>query len=287
MPLNYYNEWDVKTAQWLENLVAAKRLPRGYVDRTDIREIHPVDLRDYQQCHFFAGIGGWPLALQMAGWPDDVPVWTGSCPCQPFSNAGQQKGTDDERHLWPTFKSLIAKHLPPVVFGEQVASKLGRSWLSDVQADLEALGYSFGAADLCGASVGSPHIRQRLFWVGYSNDARLEGRFDVQRSGELTTGASGVEGGLSNSECGRLEGRDKRSPSQKAVVSAQNSKQSWAGWDDVEWLDFTDGKRRPIEPGSFPLADGVPHRVELIRGYGNAIIPEVAATFIRSFMEAV
>ena len=90
--------------------------------------------RGYEQCHFFAGIGGWPLALEWAGWRG--PVWTGSCPCQPLSSAGQRKGDADERHLWPAFQQLIARvQQPPVVFGEQVASKDGREWLSAVRTD--------------------------------------------------------------------------------------------------------------------------------------------------------
>ncbi len=101
--------------------------------------------------------------------PEDRLVWTGSCPCQPFSCAGKQKGTQDERHLWPEFRRLITECHPPIIFGEQVASKLGREWLAGVRADLEALGYAVGAADLCAAGATAPHLRQRLYWVADAN----------------------------------------------------------------------------------------------------------------------
>ena len=122
----YYNDNDPFAAQWLRNLVSAGLLPAGDVDDRSITEVKPDDLKGYEQCHFFAGIGGWPYALGLAGWPDDRPVWTGSCPCQPLSGAGQHKGHADERHLWPAFFSLIAERRPVCVFGEQVASKDGR-----------------------------------------------------------------------------------------------------------------------------------------------------------------
>ena len=126
--------------------------------------MRPDDLAGYRQCHFFAGIGVWSHALRLADWPDDRPVWTGSCPCQPFSAAGARKGSDDHRHLWPEFARLIGERRPSVVFGEQVASKDGRAWLHAVRSDLEGMGYAVGAADLCAAGVGAPHIRQRLHW---------------------------------------------------------------------------------------------------------------------------
>lgn len=127
--MNYYNEFDKKTAAWLRELINQGYLPKGDVDERSIVEVHGSDLTGYTQCHFFAGIGGWSYALQLAGWPADEPVWTGSCPCQPFSCAGKGKGTADERHLWPEFARLIAECKPPVVFGEQVASAAGRKWL--------------------------------------------------------------------------------------------------------------------------------------------------------------
>ena len=171
----YYNEIDPFAAQWLRNLIAAGHIAPGDVDERSIEEVSADDLKGYTQCHFFAGIGGWSYAARLAGWPDDQPMWTGSCPCQPFSTAGKRKGTDDERHLWPVFFELIRQCSPSIVFGEQVASRLGREWFAGVRADLETLAYAVGGADLCAASVGAPHIRQRLWWVADSASKRLEG----------------------------------------------------------------------------------------------------------------
>jgi DNA (cytosine-5)-methyltransferase 1 len=158
----YYNEIDPYAAQWLRNLIGAGHIAYGDVDERSILEVLPDDIRGYDQCHFFAGIGGWSYALRLAGWPDDRPVWTGSCPCQPSSAAGKQRGSDDERHLWPAFFNLIRECGPPSVFGEQVAGAAGLAWLDHVCADLEGAGYAAAAADLCAAGAGAFHIRQRL-----------------------------------------------------------------------------------------------------------------------------
>src|SRR5690606_40978082 len=73
---------------------------------------------------------------------------------------------------------------PPIIFGEQVASKDGRLWLTGVRSDLEALGYAVGAADLCAAGVGAPHIRQRLYWLADANSRQRERRSEERRVGE-------------------------------------------------------------------------------------------------------
>ena len=187
---HYHNENDKLAAAWLRNLIAAGLIAPGDVDERSIADVKPDDLKAYAQCHFFAGIGGWSYALRLAGWPDDRPVWTGSCPCQPFSAAGKRKGNGDARHLWPEFHRLIGECRPATVFGEQVASKDGRLWLAGVRADLEALGYAVGAADLCAASAGAPHIRQRLFWVA---DARRSGDELGRRLGDVSSTAEGIE----------------------------------------------------------------------------------------------
>ena len=184
-----YNDNDRKACAWLGELVKAGHITDGVVDDRPIQEITAADLKPHTRAHFFAGIGGWDYALKLAGWPDDRPVWTGSCPCQPFSSAGKRGAEGDERHLWPEFFRLIAECRPATVFGEQVASADGRAWLAGVRTDLESLGYAVGAADLCAAGVGAPHIRQRLWWVA---DA---GRGGVRGDGlELGGETGGVQG---------------------------------------------------------------------------------------------
>lgn len=193
----YYNEIDPFAAAWLRELIRAGEIAPGDVDERSIEDVTPADILGYTQCHFFAGIGVWSYALRSAGWPDDRPIWTGSCPCQPFSAAGQGKGFDDERHLWPAWFHLISVCGPELVFGEQVASKDGLAWFDLVSTDVEALGYACGAVPFPAAGVGAPHIRERLYWLAHADDARLEGWLEPgrERAAERATGARGVAGG--------------------------------------------------------------------------------------------
>ncbi|WP_337064415.1 DNA cytosine methyltransferase [Serratia marcescens] len=198
-PVAYYNEIDPYAAQWLRNLIAAGHIAPGDVDERSIEDVKPDDLRNYTQCHFFAGIGVWSYALRNAGWPDDKPVWTGSCPCQPFSAAGKGSGFDDERHLWPAFHWLIGECRPQHVFGEQVASGNANAWFDLVQADLEAMDYAFGLVPFPSAGVGAPHIRDRAYWVAHANNAGLEGRSGMpERSAQFTAGARSLVERLAN-----------------------------------------------------------------------------------------
>lgn len=161
---HYYNEFDPFVAQWLRNLISEGLIPDGEVDERSIADVHADDVRKFIQCHFFAGIGGFPLALRLAGFPEDRNIWTGSCPCQPFSIAGKGKGAADERHLWPHLFRLISECRPTIAIGEQVAGKAGLTWLDGVFADLDAANYHREAFNLSACSVNSPHIRQRLYW---------------------------------------------------------------------------------------------------------------------------
>lgn len=246
----YYNEIDPKAAAWLRELIAQGHIAPGDVDERSIVDVTAPDLEGYTQCHFFAGIGVWSHALRLAGWPDDEPVWTGSCPCQPFSVAGRKGGIDDDRHLWPHWFTLIAECQPAVVFGEQVASPDGLKWLDAVSLDLEAADYTLGAADLCAAGVGAPHIRQRLYFVGrrswpYTNDSNTNGRYRTVQMGRL--------GG--------------------AKENASIHDRSRTQW--------------TTEPRPALLAYGAPARVGRVCGYGNAIVAPLAQAFIESSVAAM
>lgn len=243
----YYNENDAFAADWLEALIAAGELPAGVVDRRSIEEVQPDDLRGFQHCHFFAGIGGWALAARLAGWPDERELWTGSCPCQPFSVAGAGTGTEDPRHLWPEFARLIAFRRPATVVGEQVASKAGRAWGAGVRADLEVLEYAVGLADLCAAGVGAPHIRQRQWWVAYADGGqpRKAGSERVQPGGEhrLQPEGSRADGWLADSNrTGRGEQPERDSESKAGREAAQH-RDDPDGRGDVRGLGDTERAR--------------------------------------------
>jgi DNA (cytosine-5)-methyltransferase 1 len=248
--MNYYNEFDPKAAAWLRELIKADLIPEGDVDERDIRQVSGHELERYQQCHFFAGIGGWPYALQLAGWPDDVRVWTGSCPCQPLSSAGQRKGEMDERHVWPEFYRLIAQCRPATIFGEQVASNDGLEWLDGVSLDLEELDYAFAAADLPAASAGSPCARQRFFFVA---DAQSKGR------------------------------------RRRNTVEAWNSEEPRGSSQDVcavAWPSHAGSGSTLAVADILAPSHGLPARMGRLRGYGNAIVPQVAAKFIRAYIDS-
>lgn len=302
----YYNEFDHFAVAWLRELIRAGFLPAGDVDDRDIREVKPDDIRGYTQCHFFAGIGGWSEAIRIAGWPADRNVWTGSCPCQPFSTAGNQKGKSDERHLWPVWFNLIRECKPSVVFGEQVAAAITHGWWDDVASDLESEGYACAAAVLPACSVGKPHKRDRLWFVGNSkyngqptgsqlrsheeagNKRRKEGA-DIPRESEGASRSAYVPSvqGVSSGE------REDTSnvayaPGQRLPNSDREGNQGHEGYEcdgEMDWIICPDGKQRAVKPGVRLLVDGFPNRVGILRGFGNAIVPQAAAEFIKAFME--
>ena len=297
-----YNEIEPYAARWLRNLTDAGCIAEGVIDARDIRTVQPAEVAQATQFHAFAGIGVWSHALRLAGWPDDVQVWTGSCPCQPFSVAGTRRGAADPRHLWPEWRRLIAQCRPTVIFGEQVASKAGRAWLAAVRADLEALEYAVGAADLCAAGAGAPHIRQRLFWVAHAESARRTERIDAAR-----LRAQRQDGARSRDNHGLGDTDRKRRNREHALLRSEEARRNSSNlfeaagagfWADHDLVECIDGKARPVEPGTFPLAHGVTarvgpdgsrketSRVGMLKAYGNAIVPQVAAIFVQSFMEA-
>jgi DNA (cytosine-5)-methyltransferase 1 len=279
---DYYNDNEPYVCAWLRNLIAAGHLPAGDVDERSIIDVQADDLNGYRRCHFFAGIGGWAYALELAGWPDDREVWTGSCPCQPFSLAGRGAGMLDERHLWPQWNRLIEQRRPQVIFGEQVEAAIRHGWLDLVQADMEGIGYAFAAAGIPAASVGAPHIRARLWFVAHFDEA---GRSE-QRGSQLfdRDGKAQWHDSDGRGTANQL-GYDKRDGLRECGRTAANEPNESSYWALRDLVRCRDGKWRPVEPGTFPLAHGIPARVGRLRAYGNAIVPQVAQAFIESVMQ--
>jgi DNA (cytosine-5)-methyltransferase 1 len=224
----YYNENDPAAAAWLRELIKAGEIADGVVDDRGIEEVTADDVSGFGQCHFFAGIGAWSLALRRGGWDDDRPVWTASLPCQPFSAAGKREGVEDRRHLWPVFFRLVLTGKPRAVpvLGEQVSGRGGLEWFDLVSADLENEGYAIGAADTCAAGFGAPHLRQRLYWLA---DARERG--GIGRNAPITRG---------NGENDRVSGGNGDAG---VLADAQHAQRRTLGVDRSHGRDGTDDGR--------------------------------------------
>jgi DNA (cytosine-5)-methyltransferase 1 len=335
-PHAYYNEFNPEAAAWLRELIKIKLIADGEVDERSITEVQADDVRGFVQCHFFAGIGGWSYALRLAGIHDDYPLWTASLPCQPFSVAGKQLGKDDERHLLPHFAELVKQCKPDRIFGEQVEGAIKHGWLDDLQAEMDAQGYAVGHCVLGAHSVGSYHIRQRLYWIAQNRLSDTSATRLQRHGGFEQVGVSQGREGMQryDSESGsrmeytrlhELRGRDSIRDSASETRSAQgglqgaeherigqvadtsNASASDGIWSNPNWIYCKDGKYRAIEPSIKPLVNGIPKgmvrsgdngevfdanntqeaRAMRLKGYGNAIVPQVAALFISAALEEI
>ena len=246
----YYNEIDKSRTILLRNLMVLGIIPKGDIDTRSIEDVEPDELIQYKQCHFFAGIGGWAYALQVGGFPDTMSIWTGSCPCQPFSGAGRREGDSDRRHLWPSFFNLIDQCRPAVCVGEQVSGRDGIEWFSAVRLDLESIGYACGAADIAASSIGARHQRRRLFW------------------------------GASNPLCERLP----RLEPNKSVSGAEKEAFSIVGDATIRG-----GVELEDCVSSVLSLDGVSLVLDksCIFGFGDAIVPQVGAIFTRALIKSI
>jgi DNA (cytosine-5)-methyltransferase 1 len=253
----------------------------------------------------FSGIGGFALAAQAAGfttigfseiepyackilkrhWPD-VPNYgdirnvrgvrcdliTGGFPCQPFSCAGQRRGAEDDRHLWPEMCRVIAEARPTWVLGENVPGIIAME-LDRVLSDLENLGYACWPLVIPACAVDARHRRDRLWVVAHAGGGESQQRREPQmlrrRQGEAKqTRMGGGDVAIANSD--RRETRP--SESNRRTSLQPDALASGQTISTHEWWP---------EPAVGRVADGIPNRSHRLRGLGNAIVPQVAETMIR------
>lgn len=275
-----YNEIDRFCCDWLSNLMDENLITPGKIDDRSIVDLGPDDVAGFERVHFFAGIGTWDFVLSAAKW-GDRPIWTGSCPCQPFSVAGARKGFADERDLWPELKRLIAKRMPPVIAGEQSAN--AAQWLSRLRSDLEALGYAVGAMPIEAASAGAYHYRDRYFFVA-DYDFECASEEWQQRSREFLRTGCDPENLIGSLEHLPSLGWGERWTEDE--LRSRGGSASCASLGDCQLIECPDGKWRPLPPpGVRWLGTGVSARVAKLRAIGNAIDWRPAAEFIQAFAE--
>jgi DNA (cytosine-5)-methyltransferase 1 len=299
----YYNENDVHKVDWLQRARARGLIPDGDIDTRSIADVRPEDLEGFDVCHFFAGFGGWAYALRGVGWPDDRPIWTGSCPCGPFSRAGKKLGFNDPRHLFPEWDRLISVCRPPVIVGEQSADAI--NWLRDVRGRLDTLGYAVAAIPFEAASAGSEHRRERFYFVADRDHVgrRLE-QHQQSGPGERPRHQPGWSG--DGEPVGNASGHDKRRPGQSGRTEEGPPGGPGAG-DGLVWVTDRHGDARRAPPGVRGLVAGVRgqvvvrrtvetagvtkeeahtySRVGALRGFGDAIDLRAAKSFMTACIE--
>jgi DNA (cytosine-5)-methyltransferase 1 len=314
----WYNEIDPQAAEWLRELIRRNAIAPGVVNETSIENISPADIAGARRVHLFAGIGAWDYALQVAGWPTGWPVWTGSCPCQPWSKIGKLQRTGDSRELWPHMLRLLRECRPDVVFGEQVPNAIKHGWYDRMSADMEEIGYSVGAIVLGAHSAGAPHIRPRLYWVAIrcgvqtspvldhpngeglerqsrnEHDTQRQDRKITQRSGAAghvaATGGQGDAtqvGALPLLRGGILVQRPPDACERLQLRGGRPEQRNciFDAWTNSDLRGFSVGGFRRVEPGVSPLVTRSASHVGRLRGYGNSIVPQTAAIVIASVID--
>jgi len=266
----------------------------------------------------FSGIGGFDLAAEWAGWENvfhcelnpfgqrvlqhywpnaetfidinlsdfskyanNIDILTGGFPCQPFSGNGQRRGTADERHLWPRMLEVIKAIQPRYIVGENVYGLVNWSEglvFDEVHFDLEAEGYEVKAFVLPAAGINAIHKRDRVWFVAYANSnvntKHTKTRLAMEK---LTMGNTNTIQEL------QFKGLDSDATTTNTAQRHRfNNKilQSHRKAFESSFIGANDGIPRELDRITFSK-----WREESLKGYGNAIVPQVALQIFNAINE--
>ena len=196
-----------------------------------------------------------------------IDLITGGYPCQPFSQAGKRRGSEDDRHLWPEMFRVIREARPDFVLAENVAGHVSMG-LDEVLSDLESEGYTTQPLIIPACAKDAKHRRDRVWIV--ANNAFM--RMERARTKQQATGARGKSEDVADSyrQCLERE-REKRDNERSVGLCSRKT-----GWEVDTWLP---------ESGVGRVAHGIPRRVDRLKGLGNAIVPQVAYEIMKGIYD--
>ena len=243
--------------------------------------------------------------------PRGYDLVTAGYPCQPFSQAGKRAGAKDDRHLWPEVSRILAECRPTWFLGENVAGHITMG-LDDVLSDLEGQGYAARAFVIPACAVDAPHRRDRVWIVGHASKQSEGGaKQGVNRKGRRSNTATASQavadanGTRQHTSAGPRQGNGKtRDDTGRRCADVANAEDNGlqrlrnltetnpAGSRQKQPLGDSDesGVTQPCrwlpEPAVCRVANGVPRRVDRLKGLGNSVVPQVVAMLAKTIIGA-
>ena len=242
------------------------------------------------------------LANDPDGLIPDCDILSCGYPCQPFSVAGKQRGEEDDRHIWPEIFTIIQAKRPTWIVCENVYGHISMG-LDTVLSDLETEGYSCQPFIVPACAVNAPHRRDRLWIVAHTNShGKPNGSINEEKRSRQLVGdtendrcnrgsASARREGAQNKQVEQFSVRGKLSRSSENVAYTDNKRSQGrlsGGKDEERQSEHgptrcsSAAHRQPTEewwaaePSVGRVANGIPKRVDRLKGLGNAIVPQIA-----------